>query len=464
MTKIKLSLILTTKGNINSLKPLFRTTDVDTELIIVDSEYNQETRMWLNTQLGFEKIIYSPVKPSPHTYYRDFSQGLNSALLLTENKWIIRVDDKLELKPDFFDVVRDDIDSFKDATGDENFAVIGQKLWGELNHQKWNDYFNPQEPSRYIKVEDPQFTFSFGIYPINLVYNLNGYDERYDIGWGYDDINFLHRILKAGYNVFFDRYMMAYSLPHKPKQASIPITRMMYEFEKPELDTGKIIAFNPLNFKETHPYRLHNKFEVTIAPLGEECISEWYDKTFIETDGWDEESELDNHIIQTIKNRYFRNEKLSLVDLGCGGGRTLSTLKDSGFEMKGVDFSKEALKKAKERNPNIKFFNQDMRKTSFKKQSFDIVLSIGCNEHHRKIDFSECRRIIKNDGLFVCVLPAHYANIGWSRKRENGQWEWLLTRDEWKIELEKAGFAIEKETTHGWLFTCYPTQKEVSEN
>ena len=37
--------------------------------------------------------------------------------------------------------------------------------------------------------------------------------------------------------------------------------------------------------------------------------------------------------------------------------------------------------------------------------------------------------------MFVCVLPAHYANIGWAQKQENGQWEWLITRDEWKIEL-----------------------------
>jgi len=457
MTKTKLSLILTTKRNINSLKPLFKVTDKNTELIIVDSGYNEETRAWLNEQSGFEKIVYSPVKPLPHKYYRDFSQGLNTALLLSENKWIVRADDKLEFKPDFFDVIRNDIESFTDAVGNENFAVIGQKLWGELNHQKWNDYYNPQEPSRYIKVDHLQFTFSFGIYPISLAHNLNGYDERYDIGWGFDDINFLHRVLRAGYPVFFDRHMMAYSLPHKPKEASIPITRMMYEFERPEIESGKIRAFNPINLETTHSfYRDTYKFEVTVAPLEGECSPEWYDKLFIETDGWEEEQELDAHIKKIIKNRYSEYNTLNLVDLGCGGGRTLSILKDLGLKMKGVDFSKEALKIAKQKNPNIEFLNQDMRKTSFKNQSFDIVLSCGSNEHHRKIDFSESRRIIKNDGLFLCTIPAHFIHLGWAKKREEGQWEWLITRDEWITELEKAGFTTEKEMIDRWLFVCHP--------
>lgn len=259
MEKIHFSIILTTKRKIQNLKSLFVNTDLQTEIVIADSEYNKETLEWLKKQNGYERIVYIPIKKSSFQYYRDFSQGLNTALSFSENGWIIRADDNLEFKEDFFDKCRDNIESFKDSLGHEHFAIIGQKLWGELNHIKWNDYFDSKMPSRYISIRNPLFTFSFGLYPIDLIHKLNGYDERYDEGFGYDDINFLHRTLLLGYQVFFDRHLMAYSLPHKPNKKNIEITKMLYSMEQSELQCGKMRAFNQFDFVQLQNMNLNAK-------------------------------------------------------------------------------------------------------------------------------------------------------------------------------------------------------------
>jgi hypothetical protein len=263
--KIHFSMIVATKRGIDELKPLFRVTDENTELVIVDSNYNENTKKWLSKQKGYEQVIYAPVKEEVRHYMRDFSQALNTALLYSENGWIIRADDSLELKDDFFTIARHNINTFPSIVGNEAFAFIGQKLWASLNHERWNDYYSKEDPSRYINVTDPRFTYSFGVYPIDMVYNLNGYDERYDCGWGYEDLQFLHRLLLLGYKVFYDRIMMGYSEVHKQPPHAISPTEILYHFDVVEISSGKLRAYNPFNLKMLHPDFLAKKEDYKVC-------------------------------------------------------------------------------------------------------------------------------------------------------------------------------------------------------
>lgn len=257
------SIIVTTRRGIESLKPLFVTTDEKSELIIIDDDYNETTKKWLESQSGYEKIVYAPIKQSSQKHQRTFSQGLNTALMYAENRWLIRADDNLEFREDFFQCIRETLEDFKETLGTDKFIVIGQKLWGSLNHQKWQDYSGHRR-SRYSQVKSPSFTFSFGIFPITCCYALNGYDERYDCGWGKEDTQFLHRALVFGYQVFFDKEMMAYSLAHEPKRFSIPITEILYMLDFEEINNGKIRAFNPFNLQESQREFLARKKDFVI--------------------------------------------------------------------------------------------------------------------------------------------------------------------------------------------------------
>lgn len=250
MNDIKWSMIVATNQGIEEINPLFITTDRNTEIIIIDSNYNEETKSFLKRQNGYNQIIYAPVKKGKSHFKRDFSQALNTALLFAEGKYIIRADDKLELHPDFFDIIEEDIHNFE-LYCDGQFGVIGRKLWGMLGEQKWDG--NPNFPSRYTQILNPKFTFSFGIFPRNVMNILNGYSETFDEGWGFEDIHFLHRLFKSNYTIYFNKDMMAYSLPHTPKRFNEDITAKIYETEIPKIENGEVHADNDFEYKIDNP-------------------------------------------------------------------------------------------------------------------------------------------------------------------------------------------------------------------
>jgi len=71
------SIIVATNRGPEVLQYLFLNTHKESELIIVDSHYNEETKRWLSEQRGYSQIVYAPCKHSPYNWQRDFSQSLN---------------------------------------------------------------------------------------------------------------------------------------------------------------------------------------------------------------------------------------------------------------------------------------------------------------------------------------------------------------------------------------------------
>jgi len=241
---IEFSIPLATKRGIKELEPLFRKTDDKSELIIVDSNYTEEKRDFLSKQKGYAQVVYVPAATDYRTKHpRDYERATNLALSYCESDWIIRADDSIEFRNNFFDTIREDRDYFVDLLGHKNFAVIGQKLWGSLSHMKWNDYSGFS--GRYTEVNNAQFSFSFGLIPNKIVWALNGWDELYDNAWGYpDDIDFLLRGLVAGYKFYFDKELMAYSEPHMNEAGLYSINHIIWNFQQEQILHGKIRAFN----------------------------------------------------------------------------------------------------------------------------------------------------------------------------------------------------------------------------
>jgi ubiquinone/menaquinone biosynthesis C-methylase UbiE len=66
-----------------------------------------------------------------------------------------------------------------------------------------------------------------------------------------------------------------------------------------------------------------------------------------------------------------------ILDIGCGSGRDSIFLAKQGFEVWGIDISKEAIKKAKEkfRAKNLHFLVGDIKDLKFKDEFFDAVYS-----------------------------------------------------------------------------------------
>lgn len=113
--------------------------------------------------------------------------------------------------------------------------------------------------------------------------------------------------------------------------------------------------------------------------------------------------------IQGIFKKYSLKPK-TILDLGCGTGGHALILAKNGYKVTGIDRSKEMLaiaqRKARERNLNVKFINQNMEKLDVGK-SYDAVISmfsvIGYltdNSEFTKV-CANVKKHLNNNGIFI---------------------------------------------------------------
>jgi ubiquinone/menaquinone biosynthesis C-methylase UbiE len=104
-----------------------------------------------------------------------------------------------------------------------------------------------------------------------------------------------------------------------------------------------------------------------------------------------------------------------VLDLGCGAGRHCVLLASSGFEVIGMDISRNALEMArrwsqKERLKNIAFVCATMTNIPLNDCCLDAVMSVSVIHHALKKDtvktVSEVHRILEKDGWFVANLAS----------------------------------------------------------
>lgn len=140
-----------------------------------------------------------------------------------------------------------------------------------------------------------------------------------------------------------------------------------------------------------------------------------------------------------------------VLDMGCGTGEFSERLEQYGLHVTGMDISKKAIEKCKEKykeHKNMHFEVQDIEKTRWKEESVDIIFFGGVLHHfpNQEKVFKEAFRILKKDGKIFAFDPHYYNLIIWTyrellgvktQKTEN---EVLIKPEEIKKELAEAGF------------------------
>jgi len=94
----------------------------------------------------------------------------------------------------------------------------------------------------------------------------------------------------------------------------------------------------------------------------------------------------------------------SVLDLGCGSGPFVKKLFSLGAKkIKGIDLSDELIKIAIRENPKVEFVVGDAKKTPYKKEEFNLVVSSLMVHYFKDLKplFREVARILKKNGLFV---------------------------------------------------------------
>lgn len=128
----------------------------------------------------------------------------------------------------------------------------------------------------------------------------------------------------------------------------------------------------------------------------------FYDMKWEEV-GYFAEEELVRRIAGAVLSGSSVNSKV--LDIGCGDGRFINYLSRAGLESVGIEFSIEALKKAKERNLSVCL--ADGHFLPFRDETFDIITCIEVLEHifNYADVLAEMKRVCKKQGKMILVVP-----------------------------------------------------------
>lgn len=114
-----------------------------------------------------------------------------------------------------------------------------------------------------------------------------------------------------------------------------------------------------------------------------------------------------NEVIFTYYLKYYKQEKVTILDVGCGEGSHLSNIINeleksflTHFQGIGIDIEKEAIKIASKKYSNIIWCVADLVKCPFKSESFDIITNI-----FSPSNYTQFSRLLKTNGILVKVIP-----------------------------------------------------------
>ena len=120
--------------------------------------------------------------------------------------------------------------------------------------------------------------------------------------------------------------------------------------------------------------------------------------------------EFEVSILKYLFKKYLKKKNLNILELGCGNGANLKSLKSifPRFKFYGIDYSEEMIKYAKKNNNNINFFLADITKTDIYSQlpKFDAIFTNRClinlkSENKVKLAITKSKNFLKKGGHFI---------------------------------------------------------------
>lgn len=142
-----------------------------------------------------------------------------------------------------------------------------------------------------------------------------------------------------------------------------------------------------------------------------------------------------------------------VLDIGCGPGNDTTYFVENGFDVVGIDLSKEMIGIASGRETRAVFYEMDMRRLTFGNNSFDGIWVSFSFLHVKKSDahktLQQFKRVLRNGG-YICLLIHTNVTTAYKKTQISGLFEddgkpISTYVQEWKQEdvlelLEKTGF------------------------
>ncbi len=186
------------------------------------------------------------------------------------------------------------------------------------------------------------------------------------------------------------------------------LRKYLYLFRCPICHSTLQFNSKTLSCLNHHSFDLNKKGTVCLIKTSNLKVSKTYNenlfrnrKRFIQKDFY---NDIYNSIANVI-NKEFKNQKINILDLGCGEGthamKILSKLENTNYI--GMDYSKIAINMATDYMDNEKYFLvSDINNVPFASQSFDVILdflSPYCE--------TEVKRLLKKNGIFIKIVPGN---------------------------------------------------------
>lgn len=113
--------------------------------------------------------------------------------------------------------------------------------------------------------------------------------------------------------------------------------------------------------------------------------------------------------LQLIKSKIGSNNKLKILDAGCGDGRFVYEIKKDFPNVEGMDYSENALSFARAFNPKIKFYRKDLLNVNSKKK-YDVITMVDTLEHFPqnkvKILLENISSLLVPNGKLIITVPS----------------------------------------------------------
>lgn len=156
-----------------------------------------------------------------------------------------------------------------------------------------------------------------------------------------------------------------------------------------------------------------------------------------------------NKFIKQIK---FKNAKI--LDLACGPGNITHYLlkEEPGYQIRGLDISKNMINLATTNNPNADFKQMDCREIYSIEDKFDGIMCGFCLPYFSKTDttklLSDSYTLLNKEGvIYISVMEANYNKSGWQGPSSGADDKLYIYYHEAKFlcqNLESLGFKITK--------------------
>jgi len=132
-------------------------------------------------------------------------------------------------------------------------------------------------------------------------------------------------------------------------------------------------------------------------------VKKSFDRTYYDNEYYDKRPQIDPYLVYILDHYVLSGvEKKTILDAGCGSGVYVDFMRSRGERVFGIDFSYDAAKLSGQMNASA-------LSLPFKNESFDVIVSIHVIEHLSPDDidvfFSECRRVLKKNGLIFIMTP-----------------------------------------------------------